>query len=412
MSASKQPEPGPPPRGPLRFIVLAASVIMLAFLGTNQAWSVFIAPLREAFGYSNAQLQLVFTTGTLTFCIVIIVGGRLHDRFGVRPLAVASAVLMGSGWWLAAAAGSNYVLLWLGIGFLVSAGSAMGYVCPLATAIKWFPHRAGLVAGLAAAGFGTGPIMLSNVVELLLRRGWPPLRIFGLVAILWTPVILVAGLLLFTPQASRAALRVADFRRRDLASDGRFWALFAGMLFGTLPYLVVMGSVKPLSTSFGIGSAVAAMAISVVAAGNASGRIAWGFFVDRLGPRRAMLAAQSGMLGSILVLIFAGPAHTAAFLVATFGVGFCYGSNFSIYPATVSRLYGSHVLGSVYPFVMAAQAISSFGPTVNGALFDHTGSYLPGLAVTAVLAAAGIGLTLKLSRAMAPTTPQPGSGLG
>lgn len=401
--ASTHPAPDGSPRGALRFVVLCASVVMLAFLGTNQAWSVFVAPLRDAFAFSDSQLQFVFTTGTLTFCSVIILGGRLHDRFGVRPLALASAALMGIGWWLASAGGSRYFCLWLGIGVLVSSGSAMGYVCPLATAIKWFPHRAGLVAGLSAAGFGSGPILLSNVVEVLLRNGWPALRIFGLVGGVWAPVILATGLLLVSPQGRNPALRASTFNRRDLWVDIRFWTLFAGMLFGTLPYLVVMGSVKPLGTAFGIGTAAAAATISVVAGGNTLGRIAWGMLVDRLGPRRAMLAAQCGMLVSVLCLILTGRAHAVAFLVAAFGVGFCYGSNFSIYPATVSRLYGAHVIGSVYPFVMAAQGISSFGPTLNGMLFDYTGSYLPGLSLAAVLAAAGIFLTLRLSRTMATT---------
>jgi len=225
----------------------------------------------------------------------------------------------------------------------------------------------------------------------------------------WAPAILISGLLLVSPSRPRTGGRTTSFRRRDLVGDARFWALFAGMLFGTLPYLVVMGSVKPLGTAFGLGAAAAA-AVPVLAAGNACGRIAWGWGVDRLGPRQSMLAAQTGMLLAVLALMAAGRVHVLAFLGAGFGIGFCYGSNFAIYPATVARQYGAHVLGSVYPFVMAAQALSSLGPTANGMLVDRFSSYLPGLGLAAGLSVVALAVTVCLWRALGVVAPPARAG--
>jgi len=388
------------PGGALRYLVLAASIVMLLFLGTGQAWSVFIEPLKAAFGYSSSQLQFVFTTSTFVFCFVIILGGRLQDRWGPRPLVLICVALMGSGLALASLKGSNYFCLWFGMSVLTSAGSAMGYTCPVATAIRWFPRQAGLVAGLAAAGFGVGPIVLSNLAEALLRRQWPVLRIFGLVGCVWIPLILVTGMLLILPPGRRGGAHALAFKRRALWGDLRFWTLFAGMFFGTFPYLLVMGSVKPMGAAFGVGAA-AAWAITAVAGGNTVGRVFWGVFVDRLGPRVSMLSAQSIMLGSLLALGLAGPLHPAAFLAAAGFIGFCYGSNFAIYPSTVSRVYGPRVLGSVYPFIMAAQGIASMGATINGALRDRTGSYTPGLIMAAVLTLAGLCASAVLTRSLA-----------
>jgi OFA family oxalate/formate antiporter-like MFS transporter len=69
------------------------------------------------------------------------------------------------------------------------------------------------------------------------------------------------------------------------------------------------------------------------------------------------------------------------FLPCAAAIGFCYGSNFAIYPATVSRLWGSHLLGSIYSIIMAAQGVSSLAPAVAGFLNDRTGSFVPGLAL-------------------------------
>ena len=383
-----------------RYLILAGCVAMLLCLGTNQAWSVFIRPLRAQFGFSALQMQWIFNTTTLTFCTVIVLAGRLHDRYGPRPLAAASAALIGLAWTLAWAFGESYGWLWLSVGVLAGAGGAVGYVCPIATAIKWFPRHRGLVSGLTAAGFGCGPILLSALAEGLMRREWTPFGVFGVVAAVYAPVVLLAGMTLAVPAGGASFAQIAGLRRRELLRDRRFWALFAGMFTGTLPFLVIMSNAKPLALDFGLGDAPAAVAISVLAIGNAFGRIFWGLVIDRISPRRAMLGAQIVVILSVVLLITLGRATPVAFFVGIFGAGFCYGSNFAIFPATVTRLYGAHVLGSVYPFVMVAQAISSFGATFNGLLKDATGSNMPGLflalgaAVTGTIACTILGRSL------------------
>jgi MFS transporter, OFA family, oxalate/formate antiporter len=383
-----------------RYIIFIACGLMLLFLGTHQAWSVFVRPLRAAHGFSAFQMQLIFNTGVFSFCTMIIVAGRLHDRFGPRPLAAASALLLGLAWGLAWAFSDNYFFLWLSMGVLATAASATGYVCPLATALKWFPDRRGLVSGLTAAWFAAGPVLLSWIAETLMRAGWEPRRIFGLVAATYAPAVLLTGMMLALPPGQPSHTEVAAFRRRSLLRDRRFWTLFAGMFVGTLPFLIVMGNAKPLALDFGLAPAVAAVAITVLAAGNATGRILWGIAIDRIGPRRSMLTAQVVLIVSIAALIAAGKASVAAFFLSVFGVGFCYGSNFAIYPATVTKLYGAHVLGSVYPFIMAAQAISSFGPGLNGFLKDTTASNFPGLFFALSVAVIGCATCSVLSRAL------------
>jgi OFA family oxalate/formate antiporter-like MFS transporter len=383
-----------------RYVALIAAVLMLAFMGTNQAFSVFDRPLRETYGLRSSQTQAIFGTATLVFCIFLIVAGRLHDRVGPRPLAIASAALMGAGMFLAWRSGGSFGLLWLSQGVIVAAGTAAGYVCPIATAVKWFPHHKGLIAGLAAAGFAGGPILLSGAAEALFARGWGVLDIYGFVGAVYAPVLLVTGLLLVTPGPVNPA-HVAAFRRRELLRDRRFWMLWVGMLCGTFPYLIVIGKVKPMGEAFGIGPAAAVFAVTAACAGNAFGRLFWGYVVDRLGHRRAMLASQALMPAVVLAMIGSSVAP-ALFLVAAAGVGFCYGSNFAIYPATVANFYGPHVLGSVYPLIMFAQGVSSVGPPVAGWLYDVTDSYLPGLAIAAAVAAAGLMACTWLGRSGAP----------
>ncbi len=375
-----------------RYFILAACMLMLVCLGTGQAWSVFEGALQKEYGFSSLRTQLVFNTVTFFFCIVLVFAGRLHDRVGPRPLALVSSAIVGSAWLLAMHKGSSYGFLLLSMGVLNGTGAAIGYVCPIATAVKWFPELRGLISGLAAAGFAGGPILLSGLSEALFARGWKVLEVFHLAGSIYTPALFALALCLATPPGrpgEPGAQEAAAFRPGALLRDARFWTLFIGMLCGTLPYLTVMGKVKSMGLSFGIGAA-ALFGVGVMAAGNAAGRVAWGHSADRLGIRRSMLAALATLAGAVLLLLACGRLHPAVFLAAACVIGFCYGSNFAIYPAAVSRLYGTHVLGTVYPLVMVAQGVSSFAPSLNGRLVDLTGSYVPGLVIALTTAVGGL----------------------
>jgi len=375
---------------------LPAGVLMLLCLGTNQAWSVYVEPLKTDHGLTDFQTQLVFATAVLSFCTVIILSGRLHDRLGPRPVALGGAGVIALAYLTASLGGGRYFFLWLGMGLLYGTGCATVYTCPIATAIKWFPRHRGLVAGLSAAAFGCGPAVAQSIALALLGRGWRVTDVIGFIGLLYTPLLAGTALLLWTPPDAARPHAEGDGPGAALLRDRRFWVLFVGMLGGTFPFLLVMANAKPIATDFGIGLATV-LAVPAMAVGNAAGRIVWGYALDRVGTRRAVRAAQVIMLLSAAGLM-ACRGRPAFFLAAAAGIGFCYGSNFAIYPATVARIYGAHRIGSVYPLVMVAQGISSSGPALAGCLNDLAGSYVPGMAVGAGVAAAGLIVSVLLAR--------------
>lgn len=381
-----------------RWLVLPACLVMLLCIGTGQAWSVYVRQLRAAYHLTSLQTQLVFTTSTLTFCIWMVVAGRLHDRFGPRRVAFGGALILGLGYLTAYTLGRNYPFLWLGMGMLAGMGIATVYVCPIATAIKWFPRHRGLLAGLTAAAFGAGPILVQRITMPLLDRGWPVLQTIGLVGAIYVPVLLAMSLLLQTPVGAAAHRdKVASFRSGALMRDARFWMLFAGMLCGTFPYLLLIGNIRPIASAWRVGDTAVAWAIPTLALGNAFGRIFWGALLDRVGTRSAMWSAQTVAVLATGVAPWT-PGCPVLFLACLAGAGFCYGSNFAIYPGTIARVYGVELLGSIYPWVMVAQGVSSLGPTGAGFLNDATGSFIPGLTLAAAVAVIGLGTGLLLGR--------------
>jgi OFA family oxalate/formate antiporter-like MFS transporter len=166
------------------------------------------------------------------------------------------------------------------------------------------------------------------------------------------------------------------------------------MFCGTLPGLMIIGSLKELATSRGI--ALAAITISALAAGNAAGRIIWGFICDRLRGGRAVYLSL-GMIAGSVAMIMASGSHAAAFLAAAVLVGFCYGGNFAVYPARVAEVYGVQDLGTIYPLILFAHGLAAgVGPLVGGFSRDWFGVYEPALAIVLAVALLGLGLALVL----------------
>src|SRR5262249_59276300 len=78
--------------------------------------------------------------------------GWLVDRFGPKIIVLLGGVLVGIAWALNSVAASLPVLYLAAAVGGTGAGAVYG-TC-IGNALKWFPDRRGLAAGLTAAGFG------------------------------------------------------------------------------------------------------------------------------------------------------------------------------------------------------------------------------------------------------------------
>lgn len=145
----------------------------MACPGSVYAWSIFIEPLQNEYGYLVSQTQLVFGFIIAFFVLIMILAGRLEKRYGPRLTAATGAVIFTIGYLVAAASGGNLSVLILGMGVLSGIGMGFGYITVLATVVKWFPNNKGLAMGFSVAGFGGGAIILSQIVSVMLQNGMP-----------------------------------------------------------------------------------------------------------------------------------------------------------------------------------------------------------------------------------------------
>lgn len=372
----------------MRYAVLAASVLIQVCLGGLYAWSSFVPSLRESYGLTAAQTQLIFGVLIAVFTLTMVPAGRLLERRGPRPLVVAGGLLFGAGYLIASFSGGSFWLLLLGIGIVAGIGTGCGYVCPLTTGMRWFPDHKGLVTGLAVAGFGAGAILLSALTELLFARGLDVLSTFRWIGVAYGVAILLAATVMRFPSAPRAVER-ARCDSRTLARDPFFAGLLVGIFSGTFAGLLVIGNLTPMVLSEGASAALAAMAVSAFAAGNAGGRILWGWFTDRLG--RITVSLSLSFLAVSLAVLGVWAASPQGVIAASFMVGLGFGACFVVYAAQVAARYGPELVGRVYPLVFLAYGAAGIaGPWAGGWLYDLTGSYDSGLVVGLAVVIAGL----------------------
>ncbi len=383
----------------MRWVVLAASVVLQTCLGAIYAWSAWVPALKGVHGITGGQAGLIFGVAIAVFTSAAVFAGRVMERRGPRLVASIGAVLFGAGYLASSYSGGSFGWLLASLGVLVGLGTGFGYVCPLATCVRWFPEHKGLITGVAVAGFGGGAILLSGLAGHWLSSGMPVLEAFRLVGVSYGAVALAAALLLRIPEASAGPPQPL-VPVRTLFGSREFWALAAGMFAGTFGGLLVVGNLGPMGLAAGLPSKSAILSIQVFAAGNAAGRVGWGWLYDRFG-RSVLPASLLAILLAILALSAAGSA--GAFLMLAALAGFCFGACFVVYAAQVANVFGAAHLGGVYPIIFLAYGFAGLtGPATGGAIADRTGSFDAAVAIACAILALGAFAVWRAGRSDAP----------
>lgn len=369
-----------------RWVTLAASILIQMCIGSVYAWSVFVLPLETTYGLNKTSTQVIF--GALIACLtlVMIPAGRLQERYGPRRMALIGGWLYGLGYLAASYSHGQFWWLLLDLSIIAGAGVSMTYVSTLSACQKAFPNRKGLATGLAMGAYAVGAILVATLARPWLEEGTDALVIFRMMGLVYWPIITVAALGLTVPPRSAVVAVAPPVVLSHLFRERVFRQSLLGMLAGTFAGLLVIGNLKPMGLAFGASAGAATLAVSMFAAGNALGRVAWGRFYDAIGARTLPLSL--GVSATAIVLLpFAGN----WFPLAAALVGFGYGANFVVHAARIADTYGLEQLGVIYPLVFLAHGVAALtGPTLGGGMYDLNGSYQLPVFIAAAVAAGGV----------------------
>ena len=158
--------------------------------------------------------------------------------------------------------------------------SGVGYTCPLAVGMKWFPDRRGLVTGMMVMGYGAGGALIAPLAGLLIHLyGWRDT--FALLGAGFFVATLAGSLFLRNPPDGWApegwtppAAGEGDFRAVHEFAPGemmrtkafaRMWPAYA---LGTTAGLMVIGHLAAFAQEAGFSRPDAALSVGILAVGN------------------------------------------------------------------------------------------------------------------------------------------------
>ena len=143
-------------------------ICMVMIANLQYGWTLFVGPIDQKYHWGRAAIQVAFTIFVLTETWLVPIEGYLIDKFGPRIMISGSGVLVAIAWVINSVADSLF-LLYLGAA-IGGIGAGVIYGGSVGNALKWFPDRRGLAAGLTAAGFGAGSALTVIPIANMIRR--------------------------------------------------------------------------------------------------------------------------------------------------------------------------------------------------------------------------------------------------
>ncbi|MEF8882329.1 MAG: OFA family MFS transporter [Halapricum sp.] len=358
------------------WLVLAAAA-MMAVVGPYQyVWSSLRDPVATNLGIDSAALSTVFTLYVVVQAGSQFPVGWWRDRHGPRALSLLAAVLAGGGYLgLSVATTTWQIYLAYSLGAL---GVGIVYTVAVNTALKWFPDRRGLTAGVGTMAFAGGSAALVPYVRANTGPGSPVtayVDVLQHVGLLIFAVVFVGALLLRDPpeewlsNGDGVTYTGPQFTWREMLRTRQFWLMYAMFVAVSSAELMLIEKVVSYASTLGLAAAIATAAATLLPVASAVGRLTIGGLSDRVGRQRTMIATFgiSG-LGLFAVVGFGQGGLGGAFVAAVVLSVFFSSPQYTLFPSTVADYYGERYSSANYALLYSAKIWGGvFGGTVTGA---------------------------------------------
>jgi OFA family oxalate/formate antiporter-like MFS transporter len=376
-------------------------IAMMSISSSQYAWAMFVKPLQASLGTSLAAIQVTFSILIVLQTWLSPLQAYLIEKFGPRLLISAGAILTGGSWVLAASV-HDLTGLYLTYGVMGGFGTGIIYVGIVGLMVQWFPDKRGLATGLVAAGYGFGAIMTTFPIATMIKTSGytAALNEFGIN--LGLVGLVVAQGLRRPPKPSSLPKTAAvsgkavhqstrDFSSREMLKTPVFWLLFAMMTMMSTGGLMVISQMGAFAKDFGVsdvlvfGLAALPLAMSIDRLTNGLTRPFFGWVSDHIGRENTMTIAF--LLEAVaIVMMLAFRENAVAFVLLSGIVFFGWGEIFSLFPATLTDIFGAGNATGNYGFLYMAQGVGAIlGAPVAALLHESTQSWVPIFGIVTVM---------------------------
>jgi MFS transporter, OFA family, oxalate/formate antiporter len=355
-----------------RWLQLAMGVVCMAMIANLQyGWTLFVDPIDQKYHWGRSAIQLAFTLFVVTETWLVPVEAWFVDKYGPRAVVMFGGVTIAVAWVMNSYANSLVLLYASAIIAGIGAGAVYG-TC-VGNALKWFPDRRGLAAGITAAGFGAGAaITVVPIAKMIGSSGYE--SAFFTFGIGQGLIVLVLAIFLRKPSRAMPMKKKqlnlpqtkVDYTPAQVLRTPIFWIMYLVFVMVAAGGLMAAAQVAPIAhdyniadvpvSLFGFEAAALTMAISLDRIFDGFGRPFFGWVSDNIGRERTMFIAFGTAALMLLALSVYGR-HPIVFVLATavyFGV---FGEIYSLFPATSGDTFGA-----------------KFATTNNGMLYTAKGT--------------------------------------
>src|ERR1700732_5136696 len=330
-------------------------ICMVMIANLQYGWTLFVGPIGDKYHWTKAAIQVTFTIFVLFETWLVPAEGYLVDRFGPKWIVVIGGALCGIAWAMNSVASS------LGMFYFAAAiggiGAAGVYGTCIGNAVRWFPGRRGLAAGLTAAGFGMGSAAtIIPIAHMIKSSGYEHTFLtFGLFQGI---VVMVVGMLIMAPPVTFmvAPPKLAPGASRhqaqplEMLSTSVFWVMYLMFVMMAAGGLMAVAQLAPIAKDFkvadvpvsliGLTMPALTFALSIDRILNGLCRPFFGWVSDQIGREQTMLIAF--LLEGVGIIALANLGTDPVWFVLLSGlVFFAWGEIYSLFPATVTDTFGA-----------------------------------------------------------------------
>lgn len=381
-------------------VVLGGLLIMVTIGGV--AWncvSQYIKPVCADLGFSRQAMSMCQTINSLVSMAISLSWGYILRHFSLKKLMRTAVFVLPAAYYGFSLCRS----IW---GFYLCAalqGLSLAFLMTLPLSMilsNWFEEKRGVAMGICFMGSGLGGMIFNPLVaRVILRYGWR-VAYRSMAGVMLAAAFVAVFFLLRCLRPEERGLRPLGWEKThtdapaagmeegeslgDLIRTARFRLMALSLCLSNTAVGCITQCLSPHLSDNGYTVQTAALLVSVGMGLLAVGKIILGELYDRIGTRRGTLLAMScGLLG-VVGMIFCRSRLGLAGIFLGQGIGCAFGT--VGVPIVVQNLFGKKDYASNFGFISACTSVGgAISPTLNGAVFDHFGSYNPAFALWAVL---------------------------
>ena len=288
-------------------------------IGTVYCWSLLKGGIAEYIGRPKGEVEWAFSIAIFFLGMSAAFAGRAVEK-DIHKSSLIAAVCFAAGM-----AGTGFFIqqksligIFLTYGVLMGIGCGIGYLSPVKTLMLWFKNNKGLATGIAVAGFGLAKVIASPIIEMLLGATnadgtlVDPTRLYKLFYILAVVyfIMMFTGHLLLKKPSDWVEVSVKMKKGEnilDIFKNKTFIGIWLMFFINITCGLALISQEKDLLHFIGFGAV--GVISSLTALFNASGRLGFASFGDRLKDRNTIYIWIFGLSIAATALTLFGERH-------------------------------------------------------------------------------------------------------